>query len=189
MNTPPLRMPQLKCMISLWMVAIGALLGGHVLAQPGLAFPPLSAEDLNGQEVMLPKSTTASHTLIGMATTKKAEEALRTWQNPVYQKFVVKSGMMDQMFDVDVYFVPVFTGAAKAAKGQVVKKLKENNEPLVADHLLIYSGEKERLDRLGMEDRKKPYFYLVDANGEVVWRGEGSFKSKYLDEIESILVR
>lgn len=163
------------------------LMGLHSSAQLGMAFPPLSTEDLNGREVKLPKPTDATHTLIGMATTKKAEVALRTWQNPVYQKFIAKTGLMDQMFEVDVYFVPVFTGAAKAAKGNVVKKLKENNESLVADHLLIYAGDKAPFEELDMGDKKNPTFYLVDAKGKIVWEAEGNFKAKYLEEIEALL--
>lgn len=176
-------------MKSVWILVLCGLFESFAAAQSFTVFPQLNAEDLSGKEVILPKVTTASHTLIGMATTKKAEESLRTWQNPVYQKFIAKSGMMDQMFNVDVYFVPVFTGAAKAAKGKVVKKLKENNEALVVDHLLIYAGAKDPLDRLEMDDKKLPFFYLVDSNGHVVWRAEGSFKRKYLDEIEGVLSR
>lgn len=156
-------------------------------SQKGSPFPQLIAEDLSENTVTLPDAFGNRYALTGLATTKKAEEELRTWQKPVYNKFVAKTGMMDEMFDVAVYFVPVFTGAAKAAKGRVVKKLKENNEQLVTDHLLIFSGDKAALNALNLDDKKSPYFFLTNASGIIVWSGSGPFRQKYLDEIETVL--
>lgn len=157
-------------------------------AQVGALFPSMQMEDLNGAAIEMPAAFEGKFALIGLATTKKAEDELRTWQVPVYNKFVAKTGMMDELFDVDVYFVPVFTGANKAAKSQVVKKLKENNEKIVKDHLLIYAGEKAALNGLGVDDKKTPYFYLVDSKGMVRWSAEGAFRQKYIEEIEAVLL-
>lgn len=173
----------LKIIIAFFLTGISAL----GFSQKGNPFPQLITEDLSENAVTLPDAFGDRYALTGLATTKKAEEELRTWQKPVYNKFVAKTGMMDQMFDVAVYFVPVFTGAAKAAKGKVVKKLKENNEQLVTDHLLIFSGDKDALNALYLDDKKSPYFYLINPSGKVVWTGKGPFRQKYLDEIEAIL--
>lgn len=156
-------------------------------SQKGSAFPELTTEDLKENTVTLPDAFGSRFALIGLATTKKAEEELRTWQKPVYNKFVTKTGMMDEMFDVAVYFVPVFTGASKAAKGKVVKQLKKNNESLVSDHLLIYSGDKSSLSVLNLDEKKSPYFFLTDPSGTIVWMTEGPFRQKHLEAIEVIL--
>lgn len=170
------------------LLAFAFAIVGNLQCQVGSTFPSMEMEDLNGRSIDMPAAIESEYALIGLATTKKAEDELRTWQVPVYNKYVAKSGMMDELFDVAVYFVPVFTGANKAAKSQVVKKLKENNEKIVKDHLLIYSGDKSALDKLGIEDKKTPYFYLVNSNGMVLWSAEGAFRQKYLEEIESILL-
>lgn len=171
-------------------IVIVAVLTGmsiHGFSQKGSAFPELTTEDLKENTVTLPEAFGGRYALTGLATTKKAEEELRTWQKPVYNKFVAKTGMMDEMFDVAVYFVPVFTGASKAAKAKVVKQLKKNNESLVTDHLLIYSGDKGSLSVLNLDDKKSPYFFLTDPSGKIVWAAVGPFRQKYLDEIETVL--
>lgn len=153
----------------------------------GTAFPLMETEDLQGNEVILPEAFEKKHALVGLARSKKAEEDLRSWQRPIYNKFVAKTGMMDAMFDVEVFFIPVFTGASKAAKGKVVKKLKENNDPLVRDHLLVFSGSTEAMDALGMDDKKQPYFFLIDSEGEVIWSAKGKYRQNHMDEIEVLL--
>ena len=97
---------------------------------------------------MVPGQFKGRFVFIGVGGSKKAEDDLRSWQNPVYNKFIAKTGLMDNMYDVEVCFLPLFTGAAKASKNQVIKKLEQNNEKLVLDHVYVYSGKKNPLRSL-----------------------------------------
>lgn len=170
-------------LFALFMLAINV----NAQTAVGSVFPLLEAEDLQGREVNLPEAFEKEYALVGLARSKKAEEDLGSWQKPIYNKFVAKTGMMDAVFDVDVFFIPVFAGASKAAKGKVVKKLRENNEALVADHLLVYAGSSDPMDALKMSDKKVPYFYLTNAEGVVLWSASGRFRQKHMDEIENVL--
>jgi hypothetical protein len=156
-----------------------------VLAQN--SFPSVTTETIQGETVNVPEAFEGSFVLIGVGTGKKAEDDLRTWQVPIYNKFIAKTGLMDGMYNVEVCFLPLFTGAMKMAKKQVVQKLQENNEKLVLDHVYVYSGEREPFTDFGIEDKKQPYFYLLNPNGEVVWTGVGAFKQSYFDRMEEIL--
>lgn len=156
------------------------------IAQTG-KFPSVETEKLNGDIIQVPDEFIGSYTLIGIGTSKRAEEDLRTWQVPVYNKFIAKTGLMDDMYNVDVCFLPLFTGLAKTAKNKVVKKLKEQNESVVYDHLYIYSGPREPFKAFGIDEKETPYFFLVDKEGFVAWKGEGRFRQSYFDEIEAIL--
>lgn len=157
-------------------------------AQVGKPFPIIETVKISGEIVSLPDRIGEGFSLIGMGRSKKAEEALRSWQTPVYNKFVAKTGLMDDMFDVEIYFLPIFTGASRAAKGKIMNKLRENNDPLVMDHVYIYSGNSEPFDVISLDDKSEPCFVLVDEKGKIVWSAHGSFKQKYLDEIEDILI-
>jgi len=150
-------------------------------------FPSVSTETIQGEVVNVPDAFEGQFSFIGVGTGKKAEDDLRSWQVPVYNKFVAKTGLMDEMYDVKVCFLPLFTGAMKAAKSQVVQKLKKNNEQLVLDNVYVYSGAREPFEQFGIDDKKQPYFYLLNPKGQVVWQGKGSFKQAYFDRIEEIL--
>jgi len=165
-------------------VALLLLLSTVVSAQN---FPSVETETLNNEVVTVPDDFSGHFALIGVGTSKKAEDELRTWQVPVYNKFIAKTGLMDEMYDVKVCFLPLFTGVAKAAKNKVVKKLQENNESVVYDHLYIYSGPRELFAEFGIDDKSTPYFFLLNKSGTVVWKAEGKFRQAYLDEIEEIL--
>ena len=156
-------------------------------AQLGKPFPIIETVKISGEIVSLPDRIGEGFSLIGMGISKKAEDDLRTWEAPVYNKFVAKTGLMDDMFDVGVYFLPIFTGATRAAKGKIIDKLRENNEALVMDHVYIYAGNSEPFDDISLDDKSEPCFVLVNAKGKIVWSARGAFKQKYLDEIEAIL--
>lgn len=156
-------------------------------AQVGKPFPIIETVKISGEVVSLPARVGEGFSLIGMGRSKNAEEALRTWEAPVYNKFVAKTGLMDDMFDVEIYFLPIFTGATRAVKGKIIDKLRENNEALVLDHVYIYSGNSEPFDDISFDDKSEPCFVLVNAKGKIVWAARGAFKQKYLDEIEAIL--
>lgn len=183
-TTNPISPSMYRTLAVLTILAITSI---QAFSQKGSRFPQMVTEDINEGSVKLPDVFDGRYALVGLAMTKKAEEELRTWQIPVYNKFVAKTGMMDAMFNVAVYFIPVFTGAAKAAKGKVVKKLKENNERLVNDHLLIYSGDQATIESLQLDDRKAPYFFLVEPSGKIVWMADGPYRQKYLEEVETVL--
>ena len=152
-------------------------------------FLSVETETLSGETVKLPDSFQGKYALIGVGTSKKAEYELKTWQIPVYNKFIAKTGLMDEMYDVEVCFLPLFTGISKAAKNRVVKKLKENNESVVYDNLYIYSGPRDPFKEFGIDDKSTPYFFLLNKSGRVIWEAEGRFKQSYFDEIEGFLIQ
>ncbi|MCA1762362.1 MAG: hypothetical protein ABR574_03620 [Cryomorphaceae bacterium] len=159
------------------------------LGQKGNTFPGIETEKLDGSTVRFPGHVSGGFALVGIGMSKKAEEELRTWQTPVYNKFVAKTGLMDDMYDVDIAFMPIFTGASKVAKNKVVKKLQENNESLVYNYLYIYSGAREPFYDLGIDSKKEPFFLLLNAESEVVWFATGKFRRLYFEEIEGILTQ
>jgi hypothetical protein len=158
----------------------------HLAAQQ---FPDVSLENLSGELTEFPAAVEGTYTLVGIGSSKRAEEELRTWQEPVYNKFIAKTGFMDDLYEVEVVFIPVFTGAMKATKNKVIKTLREENHPLVGDHLWIYSGDWKVFESLGLEDKGTPLFLLLDPQGRAVWKKEGAFRQEYFTEIEEILTQ
>jgi len=82
-------------------------------AQIGKQFPAITGETLEDVEITIPSDTKGKFTLIAMAYSKKSDEELQTWFEPVHYKFIAKAGMFDKDYDVNVYFIPMFTGVKK----------------------------------------------------------------------------
>ena len=90
----------------------------------GKTFPDLEAETVEDSLVSLPKDTNGKFTLLGMAYSKKSEDDLNTWFSPIYNKFIRenKSVFASFGYDVNIYFVPMFTGVNAAATGTAKNK-------------------------------------------------------------------
>lgn len=169
-------------------IFIFCLLGDVSIAQEGQTFPQLEGETLEQETISLPESTLGKVTLVGMAYSKKAESTLKTWYTPMYDKFVLKRGMFDSMYDVNLFFVPMYTGAKKVAYGTTLKKLRESNRKDLFPYILFYKGELEVYEEnLGMDDKKLPYFFLLDEQGAIVYATKGLFSEKKMEKIEEIL--
>lgn len=151
-------------------------------------FPPLTGEKLTGDRVTVPTDTQGKVTIIGMSYSKKAESTLKTWYQPMYDKFVLKRGMFDSQYDVHFFFVPMFTGGKKVAYGPAIKKMKESNRKDLYPHLLFYKGDLEPYKtELDMGEKNLPYLFVLDEVGNIVYQTKGLYSEKKMEKIEEIL--
>lgn len=167
------------------------LSGGTIFSQMKTPFPQMEVTNLNNEVVNIPRDTNGKYTLIGMAYSKKSEDELITWFNPVYQNFIHESSepsLFDADYDVNIYFIAMFTGVNKAALGSVKKKMKESADPQLEPHLLFYKGEVKTFKETLKFDRKDtPYFFVLDKSGKIVYSTSGSFERGKMDEIIELL--
>ena len=109
----------------------------------GKLFPDMEAETVEDKKVMLPMAANGKYTLLGLAYSKKSEDELNSWFSPVFGKFIQKTtGLMAGMgYDVNVYFVPMFTGVNAAATGTAKRKALKNVDPQLLPYILFYKGQ------------------------------------------------
>jgi hypothetical protein len=154
----------------------------------GKMFPDMVAETVEDKKITLPASTKGKFTLLGLAYSKKSEDELNSWFSPIFSTFIQKTtGLMAGMgYDVNVYFVPMFTGVNAAATGTAKKKAAKNVDPQLLPYLLFYKGELGPYkDALDFEKKDVPYFFVLDPQGKIVFATSGKFSDEKLEEIES----
>jgi hypothetical protein len=153
----------------------------------GKSFPSMEAETVEDKKVKLPGDVSGKYTLIGMAYSKKSEDELNTWFQPVYEKFVKKStGLFAGLtYDVNVYFVPMFTGVNAAATGTAKKKAMKSVDPQLLPLILFYRGElKPYKEALDFEKKDIPYFFVLDPQGKIVYATSGKYTAEKMDAVE-----
>jgi hypothetical protein len=158
----------------------------------GKMFPDMDAETADDKKIVLPKDVKGKYTLLGLAYSKKAEDELNTWFSPVYEKFVRKAqkgGLFEDMgYDVNVYFIPMFTGVNAAATGTAKKKAIKNVDPELLPRILFYKGElKPYKEALDFEKKDTPYFFVLDAEGKIIHATSGKFTEAKMGAIEDVL--
>jgi len=160
-------------------------------AQKGDMFPYLEGTTLTDQELKLPEDTKGKFTLIGMAYSKKSEDDLKTWFNPVYNTFIHKSSSSlfgDVGYDVNVFFIPMFTGVKQAAANTAEKQMKKKTDPKLLPHILFYKGDlKTYKEALDFEKKDVPYFFVLDKDGKIVYATSGSYSDKKMKEVEDLM--
>jgi hypothetical protein len=173
------------------LIIIYVFLFVSVKAQKGSVFPNLVAENLENKKITLPKDCKGKFTLIGLAYSQKAQDELQTWFSPVYNTFIAKpeKGLFNESYDINVYLVPMFTGVNEAAAGQAKKKLNAELDKELKPYVLIYKGEiGEYKKALVMNEKDKPYIFLVDEEGKIVYHTSGSYSEQKMDAIEDLII-
>jgi hypothetical protein len=156
----------------------------------GKIFPAMEAETVEDKKVNLPDAVKEKYTLLGLAYSKKSEDELNTWFQPVFQKFIQKNkGVFEGFgYDVNVYFIPMFTGINAAATGTAKKKALKNIDPNLLPYILFYKGElKPYKEALDFEKKDIPYFFVLDKDGRIIFATSGSYTQKKMDEVEEAL--
>lgn len=156
----------------------------------GKMFPAMEAETVEDRKVHLPIDTKGKYTLLGLAYSKKSEDELNSWFEPVFSKFIQKTtGLMAGMgYDVNVYFVPMFTGVNAAATGTAKKKAVKNMDPQLLPYILFYKGElKMYKEELDFEKRDIPYFFVLDPQGKIIFATSGKYSEDKMDEVEAVI--
>jgi hypothetical protein len=156
----------------------------------GKQFPDMVTETVDDKKVTLPLDTKGKYTLLGLAYSKKSEDELNSWLQPVFDKFVRKlDGMMAGMgYDVNVYFIPMFTGIKAAAEKSAKRKALKNIDPQLMPYILFYKGElKKYKEALDFERRDIPYFFVLDPQGKIVHATSGGYTDKKMDAVEEVI--
>lgn len=157
----------------------------------GKMFPDMVAETVEDKKVTLPADVKGKYTLLGLAYSKKSEDELNSWFSPVFSKFIQKAtgGLMAGMgYDVNVYFVPMFTGVNAAATGTAKKKAIKNVDPQLLPYILFYKGElKSYKEALDFEKKDIPYFFVLDAEGKIVYATSGKYTEDKMDKVEEAI--
>ena len=172
----------------LLLIPVFCLSFGVSMAQVvGKVFPVLTAETVEDKKVTLPDDVKGKYTLIGMAYSKKSEDELNSWFGPVFEKFIQKSnGLLSGFgYDVNVYFVPMFTGVNAAATGTAKRKAAKNVDAQLLPYILFYKGElKSYKEALDFEKKDIPYFFVLDPQGKIVYATSGAYTDEKMDAVE-----
>ncbi len=160
------------------------------LAQVGKQFPELKGITLEDKNIALPNDTKGKFTLLGLAYSKAAEKDLQTWFQPVYSTFIEKSkpGLFNESYDVNLFFVPMFTGVSQAASETARKKMKEGFDKSLLKNVLVYKGDiKAYKEQLDFEKKDTPYFFVLDKTGKIVHAFTGKYTDEKLAKIEELI--
>jgi hypothetical protein len=150
--------------------------------------PVIKTESLTKKAVTLPDDLKGKYSLLCFASSTKAQGDLESWLDPVYQKYIAKTGLMDDMYDVNVYFIPVLTGTNFSFAESMKKKFYENSQEDLRPHVLFCNEEgKSIIASLNMGKTEVPYFFLLNKDGKIIYRTTGKYTEEKFDAIDDLI--
>ncbi|MCU0444785.1 MAG: hypothetical protein MUE85_07685 [Microscillaceae bacterium] len=184
----------MKLKISILGFILSNLLIFNALAQVGKTYPAMSGDNLLDKNTPIPPKN-GKVTLVALAYSEDSEEYLKAWRQPLFDLFIQAPGtkLFDfEPYDANIKFVVLLTGLKKAVSGKVRSKMEDNVKDHWKEHIVIVKGKTlasyPDLDLgKGKDDRKKPYFYLLDKSGKIVWHTSGNYTKAKQQEIENKL--
>ena len=168
------------------------MLATFTFANAQSTFPKMECNSLDGKKINLPTDNNGKTTVLGMAFSQKAEKELSTWFQPAFTAFIEKPDAnaiipMDS-YDVNCYFVPVFSGVLQAAAGKAEKKMKEGLDKSLQSNVLVYKGKADEIkSTLKIDKTDSPWFFVINAAGKVLYTTSGAYSESKMEEIEKIL--
>ncbi|HZB11857.1 MAG TPA: hypothetical protein VE467_02460 [Chryseolinea sp.] len=173
------------------LLIFGTVLSLTAMSQvTGKMFPAMEVETVEDKKVNIPQDVKGKYTLLGLAYSKKSEDELNSWFQPVFEKYIQKTkGVLAGFtYDVNVYFIPMFTGINAAATGTAKRKALKNIDPQLLPYVLFYKGElKPYKESLNFDKKDVPYFFVLDPNGKIVHATLGKYTDDKMDEIENVI--
>lgn len=166
--------------------------GFQAFAQTGEQFPQIKGETADDHKVTIPEDTNGKYTLVGLAFSQKSDDELQSWFKPVYNRFIQDVGnaglFADFAYDVNVYFIPMFSGLKKAAAGTAKKKTLKKVDEELQPHILFYVGDiSDYRKALGLDQKDQPYFFVLDKTGKIVYATSGAYSEQKMEEVEEVL--
>lgn len=155
-------------------------------AQVGKNFPILNGKTLDDKACSLPIKN-AKFSVIAIAFNRDAEDDLKKWLNPLFQTFIKdekessKGIDVADVYDVNFMFVPVIAGFKRFAD-----EFKKDTDPRFWQYILDTekTDMKGLQEKLGIQDSKIPYFFIVNAEGKIVEMQSGKFLKTKIDKLE-----
>jgi hypothetical protein len=148
----------------------------------------ITGETIDRKRISMPEDVKGKYTLLCFASSTKAQKDLESWLDPVYQKFIAKTGIMDDMFDVNVFFIPLVKGSNQMFAENMKRKFRETAQSDLRPHVLFSESNSEQLiSALKMSSGEIPYLFLLDKDAKIIYRTNGGYTEDKFDRIDELI--
>jgi hypothetical protein len=165
---------------------------GVTIASAQQVFPSLHCETLSDKSIQIPADVKGKTTVICLAMSPKAEKLLRGWNNPLYNTLIANGmgGLMGgRMYDANLCFVGMLKGIAKLGLNETKKQSKKEVEKKLHDNFMVSDDDvKDLMKALNISDVKEPHFFVLDADGKIIYHTQGEYSVEKLDMITEHLL-
>jgi len=132
----------------------------------------LEGQSLSGKPIVLPNDARGKIALLVIGFTKKGGQATGAWAQRFRKDFGGDQGYV-------IYSVAELEDAPRLLRGMITGGIRRGTPPAEQDRFLtLFQGEADLKRFVAFSNPDDAYLLLLDANGEVKWRGHGLFREE-----------
>jgi hypothetical protein len=138
----------------------------------GETLPRLEGESLSGKRLVLPDDAHGKVAFLVIGFSKKGGDASGSWERRLKQDFG-----SDQAYVI--HPIAVLEDAPRLIRGMIKSGIRRGTPPAEQDRfVVIVHGEQDLKRFVGFSGPDDAYLLLVDAIGQVRWKGHGMFREE-----------
>lgn len=155
-------------------------------------FPTLTCETLADKTLVIPNDVKGKRSVVCLAMSPKAEKMLRAWNNPLYTALFAEGmgGLMGgNMYDAHLCFVGMLRGIAKLGLAEAKKQSKKEVEKKLYPNFMVSDDDVNTfMKSLNISDVKEPHFFILDAEGKILYHTQGEYSEQKMNELTEKLL-
>ena len=144
-------------------------------------FPTIEAETLSGKKILFPDITTGKYALILVAFKRQTQGEVDSWLDPFIEEFGDRES-------VTFYEIPMISKNWKWMSGWIDAGMRSGVPKNKHDHVATYYGPlTEYFDYFGVDDSGKVYVFLLDPEGNIIWKTSGRANENTFNELRALM--
>lgn len=148
--------------------------------------PTLECRTLAGMESNFPSFGSNELKVILITLDSKNQKVAESWVNPLVQKFIRRSGMMDMMFEARLYSLSCLSNAEYLKLNAADKSIiKDFPEELKEVSFFSKASSKELKTKIGGKSSVK--VIVVGEDNELLGFVEGEFTEEKMEVLEELI--
>ncbi len=148
--------------------------------------PEISCTGISNTSHTFPFVDEAGTKVIFVIFNIKAEKEIDGWVNPLYQKFIQKSGLLDAMIDADfktlTFLNPIQYSELKASGNKI-----DSQVPKELTELSYYSKEQKSVIQQLLDSKSDTSVLVISETGNLLGFVCGEFTEDKLEQIEELI--
>lgn len=97
--------------------------------------------------------------------------------------------MGGRMYNANLCFVGMLKGVVKFASSEIIERSKKNIDKKLWDNYMITDKEvKAFMEAANISKTDEPQFFVLDKDGNIIYRTSGKYTDAKLNEIEEKLM-
>ncbi|MFP4620693.1 MAG: hypothetical protein ACLFM7_05245 [Bacteroidales bacterium] len=148
---------------------------------PSSKFPAIEAETLSGEKITFPDVTKGKYAFILIAFKRQTQGEVDSWLDPFIKEFGKRKS-------VTFYEIPMISKNWKWMSGWIDAGMRAGVPKAKHDHVATYYGPLSKyFSHFNVEDTGTVYVFLLDKNGNIIYKTSGPADDYKFSELRRIL--